>query len=512
MGDSKPEAPAMDLIDDLLEPGPEEIRLPRLDADSEDVFDAPTRRISVEEAASFDPFAPDPSASDPFGAEPLVPAPRAPSTPRPSAPAAPSPPSRVPELPATVVVIDPDRQRGARSAGRLMEVGYTARVLDPTEVDAVVDPVAAAVLAVDPGSAPHAARARAWVEERLGCPVVLSGALDRLLGGPLLLEPWTAEQAVALIEPLRENARATSVEAGAALSPPSGAVEGASPPAPEPEPEADPFAPEELAAPVAKPAGLVGLPKVESSTGARAPVDPSSWERLEARVVQVRIADEVGEGYTPGRAVAASYDGHIDVDCRRSLPPGTPLMVELTLLDGRRADFEAVAVSTGGGAAFRLELEVEAADVPFYYGWVEASLDPAARDQAPVRVAATGKAPERAPSTPPGAVTLDDLEVLWAEAQTKLDDDAIQQRFIQACVRSQEMDFAVRRYRALKEARPDDERAQRYLAQVGTILGFYALDRSSAVEEGGMSNGVKLTLLAFVLAAAVLGVLAFIAR
>jgi hypothetical protein len=215
----------------------------------------------------------------------------------------------------------------------------------------------------------------------------------------------------------------------------------------------------------------------------------------------------VGEGFSPARVRRASYDGVLDLECRRALARATPLTAELGLVDGRRADFSGV-VDRVRDNGFDVRLEVEAADVPFFHAWVDESADPSARGAEPVRLARA--APEGAATSASSAAG--DLDALWDEAAEDLEDDAKQQRFIQTCLASGQLELAVRRYRALKESRPEDPRPQRYLQQVGTILGFYALKQDgSAIEETGLSRRLKLALAMFVLAALVLGVIASVA-
>lgn len=67
------------------------------------------------------------------------------------------------------------------------------------------------------------------------------------------------------------------------------------------------------------------------------------------------------------------------------------------------------------------------------------------------------------------------LAELWAHAARHLDDDALQQRFIQACLELDRMQFALDRFRGLREDPTQTEVADRYLGQIGLLLGFAAL-------------------------------------
>ena len=90
------------------------------------------------------------------------------------------------------------------------------------------------------------------------------------------------------------------------------------------------------------------------------------------------------------------------------------------------------------------------------------------------------------------------LQHLWTQASKCIDDDKLQQQFIQACIRQKNISYAVECYRALKNAYPDNVKVQKYLQQVGTILGFYAFNnaKQTAVDEGGgVSKAIKMSLL-----------------
>ena len=100
--------------------------------------------------------------------------------------------------------------------------------------------------------------------------------------------------------------------------------------------------------------------------------------------------------------------------------------------------------------------------------------------------------------------------MLWNEAAAYLEDDEKQQAFIQACLKTQQLEYAVRCYRALKLEKPNDVLIDRYLHQVGTILGFYALNKTDAATtaDNKMPTSVKAGMALFLVAALALAVMA----
>ncbi len=95
-----------------------------------------------------------------------------------------------------------------------------------------------------------------------------------------------------------------------------------------------------------------------------------------------------------------------------------------------------------------------------------------------------------------------ELSAKWWEVIAALDSDAAHQAFIHACLRQRSLDFALERYRelALDADAQAGAAAARYLKQLGTILGFCALERVRPAHEA-MPRGKKLILAAVAVAA-----------
>ncbi|MGF1509439.1 MAG: hypothetical protein ACFB9M_08050 [Myxococcota bacterium] len=85
---------------------------------------------------------------------------------------------------------------------------------------------------------------------------------------------------------------------------------------------------------------------------------------------------------------------------------------------------------------------------------------------------------------------MSELDVLAGSAAQNLDDHEEQQRFIQACIRQDALRFAIRTYRALHDAAPDDPRPKHYMKKVGSLLGAYSGPMNRAPSEG-MSPRLK---------------------
>jgi hypothetical protein len=69
-------------------------------------------------------------------------------------------------------------------------------------------------------------------------------------------------------------------------------------------------------------------------------------------------------------------------------------------------------------------------------------------------------------------------------------------------LKAERTEFAIARYRDIKNARPDDERAAKYLLQLGTILSFKALSKKDVPGvQNKMPSSLKLVIGFFVLAA-----------
>lgn len=427
-------------------------------------------------------------------------------------------------LPASVLIVDEDGERGAHTATKLLERGYTCRWVTHEQMGEALRQQSfdALLVEVDPQSRPDALSA---AEAFSGGVVVSSPAVVKLEadGGILLLKPWLAHQAIRALEESRRRASA-SAHGQPAFSPASSPRLGADDATERTEldPETRAAAEEPATDGVSSTEPVPEAPYVRVSderAPSRAPLkrspsrplaDASSWQNFTSKVVRARITDRVREGSGLGRIRRARYDGQLEVEARRPVgPQGCPIRAELILRDGRALAFPGNVELDGAGFVL-LALEVEAAEVPFFHAWIGESSDLEAGPVEAARITAL-EAPLPRSASHAGEETAD-VEALWASARAQLDADELQQRFIQVCLRKGAIEFAVERYRALKEAHPEDPRPQRYLEQVGTILSFYALKQNAEPEEDGLSLRLKLVLGAFILSAVILFVMAALLR
>ena len=97
-------------------------------------------------------------------------------------------------------------------------------------------------------------------------------------------------------------------------------------------------------------------------------------------------------------------------------------------------------------------------------------------------LAADGPRPEVriAPSAAPDLDAVPpSLKRAWSEAQARLHDDEVQQRFIASCLEAGRIDFAFERYRAARASSASPQ-GERYVQQVGLLVGFAHLGASDA--------------------------------
>lgn len=347
-------------------------------------------------------------------------------------------------LPCSLLVAAPDLRVAAQTAAKLMERGYTCRVVDVDGVVAALDQQAfdAAVLEVAVGQAQRdgGAGALAPLERFDGPTIVLCGiplAVDtidtRASIASVIEKPFEMEQLVIAIEEAREDA-------------------------------------------------------------AIAKDDVISRGRFDLGVNLVRAQVTLGELVTRGRIRAMSYDGEVVLDTKEPVALGTKVSARFKTQAGREVEIAGRVVGVDGGTS-TLQLKVQELDVDPLRQFVDEARDITTPSVAQVVV--------RAAPAPPRGDSLGDnrsLQEHWTTVRDRLDDDEAHQVFIKSCLEAKQIEFAVRCYRELKEANPGDERIQKYLNQVGTILGFYAFRNKDVVEdEGGMPTMWKVGLGLFVL-------------
>lgn len=247
--------------------------------------------------------------------------------------------------------------------------------------------------------------------------------------------------------------------------------------------------------------GLPGKAPDEDELSTQALPSPDEPVRFESTLVRAVVVFGP-EDRARGRVRSLSRTGRMRMDLRRPIEASSALALTFTRSGGETQNLSG-KVTSKDEEGVEVELALANGTSDFLREYIEeivAARVPPEQVVAEVQYAAAM------------ALSNEDLQALWEEAKHRLEDDELQQRFIQECLKAQNLEWAVRCYRELKEADATDERAARYLNQVGTILGFYALSRQpSAVDDVGMPRHIKWALGIFVGAAVILAAFAFIA-
>lgn len=445
--------------------------------------------VAVAQPLPEEPTVEDPSAAS--GAPPTPSPPRSLQLPKPELPPEvargihaipieapqPAPRSRPPSapragpapkltLPCNVLVVDDDRRAGAQTAARLMEAGCTCRVVGSSEAAGALAQVFQVVLLEVP---PAEARADGG-QGRVGCLAGFTGPL--VLTSAAVIETLPSGAGAAVTKPYFLEDLIVAIEA----------ARGAPPAAP----------PRSLNS--SAPAQAPGTKDLD-------PVEAIAHHDLDANVVRAALTRADGQ-VSRGRVRTMSYDGELLVALNNPLRREVDVAVEFTLADGRRMEIEG-AVTQSSGSDMEVSLELSDSERLFVRHFLDQARDVTQPFIEQVRIRAVS------PVGPAAVVDEAKLEQLWRDAAANLGDNAINQRFIQACLKGQRLEHAVRCYRQLKEQQPaDEERIDRYLAQVGTILGFYAFKKESKEQDDSrLPTSIKVALGLFVGAALILWVM-----
>jgi hypothetical protein len=233
------------------------------------------------------------------------------------------------------------------------------------------------------------------------------------------------------------------------------------------------------------------------------PVEAIAHHDLDANVVRAMMVRADGQ-VSRGRVRTMSYDGELLIAMNQPPRKGLDVSVELTVSDGRRMEIPG-KISQSDGNEMELSLKLGAHERPFVRQFLDQARDVTSSFVEQVRI----KQVQVAANLDEGG-----LAKLWAEAVAKLDDNDVQQRFIQACLKAQNLEHAVKCYRQLKGERPDDPRVAKYLQQVGTILGFYALKKQPDVkgDDAKLPMAVKIAMGLFLASALILWIMLVVMR
>ncbi|MEL6185418.1 MAG: hypothetical protein AAFU79_12415, partial [Myxococcota bacterium] len=278
-------------------------------------------------------------------------------------------PTRQPELavqlPAAVLVVDDDRERGAQTAAKLIAHGYTCRWVPEVGLDLALSQERFEALLLELNG-PSSADALASAEVFPGGVVVSSPSVVALNApaGILLLKPWLSDQAIRALEEARRRAGAEPH-----LAPPIRDEDGDAT-------ERTVLAPDVVEAARESTPEVVELPSQGEASAVRPLAEPQSWQRFEARVARARLFDLRHEGSIPGRVRRARFDGQLEIEARRPVgPEGCPVEVELLLTEGRTVSLRG-RVELDGVGSMIVALELAEQSATEYRAWVEECLDP----------------------------------------------------------------------------------------------------------------------------------------
>ncbi len=364
-----------------------------------------------------------------------------------------------------ILILDDNVRAGALLGARLLERGYTCRVSrrqPHANWGALPTPFHLCILEV-PTEEAHQDRPAPFAHLGVpdGLPLILSSP------APLDTHPYTRSHQVrhVLTKPFLPDDLARAIESSLC------------------DPAADPSrsSPEE------------GSPSAP----------PPLVRALDTRIVRATVQGP--QGLSRARIRAMSPAGQFELDCLDPLKTGTRIRVTLPVASRVYELRGRVTAHQPEGFGFQTEDQphAQACLAQFY----DEALDPKNTRAGTVAIRAELLEPAARPTK-----STESLEGLWVEARQHMHNEDTQQNFIQACIQAKQPEFAAACYRGFKEQHPESVEAKRYLEQVGTILGFYALRRATEAEESGMGmpRSIKIALALLLTAAAILVFLAMV--
>lgn len=165
--------------------------------------------------------------------------------------------------------------------------------------------------------------------------------------------------------------------------------------------------------------------------------------------------------------------GGLFVETNTPFPFKSDVFVEVKLQGGRALTVAGrVVFQPESGMAVRLKTDVQTR--AFLLAFVDEIVDPNCDESRRELTIVQQHNPE---ADNERVVDMAALSQSWNRVLRHLDDEAVHQAFIQKCLSSARLDYALEQYRKLQAERPDDEEVTRYLTQVGTILNFQAFGR-----------------------------------
>lgn len=205
----------------------------------------------------------------------------------------------------------------------------------------------------------------------------------------------------------------------------------------------------------------------------------ASFERYSLTHTMIRVSIR-GASRTAhaGRLMTASVSG-MWIQTKHALPFRSFVRAEFSVMDDYSMTFMGRVVrSTPTGMA--IQLTTNDSDWRFRSSFLDLARTPGPN---PPSVAVEQVSDADMRRFTEGQEALEGLGQEWLKVEAALEDDAVHQAFIQACLKENRLEFALERYRSLKKEHPEGPDPTPYLKQIGTILSFYTLSRKEPVPD-----------------------------
>lgn len=224
---------------------------------------------------------------------------------------------------------------------------------------------------------------------------------------------------------------------------------------------------------------------------------PDSELEFDDDRVPTTIVDGSNNISESGRLRSLSSAGSMYVESQHPLPFKTDVRVQFTHRQGYTLTYAGRVTRVPDEGGMTLRLRIDAETQRHLHDFMDSVREPSGFGTSVTIHAATDSEHNIK------------LFYAWNRVVTHRDDDAVHQKFIQQCLSTNEMQFALDHYRSLR-SETGDNRIDAYLEQVGTILGFCALTSTRRREE----RSFKIPSIVYFFAAALvcLGVLFFVLK
>lgn len=213
--------------------------------------------------------------------------------------------------------------------------------------------------------------------------------------------------------------------------------------------------------------------------------DSLGSERRGATRFPLALDTEIIDGKRRIRAFATS--GSVDaffIRTKEAIEPDQKLMAELRMLGSYHQRMPAVVIRlTENGLV--LQLDPNPKTLAFRSSFLELARQPSM--QAP-HLRLELLPPDKKSDSRPVEAPKDEIAEAWEAVLVEPHDEEVNQEFIHTCMRAQNLEYAVERYREQHASGNVD--AEKYLDQIGTILGFYNMPQNDIpLDADGFATG-----------------------